>query len=425
MGVTSKRLLILIFISLLSFACSNDSGYPVGLDILEPSDRSELARVYVTTPGNCEITSKTEWVDECTIEITDAQGKELMKSTTAIKGRGNSTWRYPKKPYALKLDSKAEILGMPKHKRWVLLANWMDRTLLRNDVAFEMGRRTMEWAPRGQFVELFLNGKFLGNYYLCEQIKIDKMRVNVDKIDEETDFSNASQISGGYILEFDVFGPEDEINYFYTSVKKYPVTIKEPDEEVITSWNHPAYEYIKGYVNRVEQILEEDKNKLEKWSEVASLIDVQSYIDWWLIHEVAYNIEARYPKSCYMYKKRDGKLYAGPVWDFDWETFRPDNNELKVVSCLWYGYFFRYPEFKREVVSRWAEVKDLLLAIDEYIMSQTECIRYSNEINFAKWPISGDVNGDEKLTFDQAIENMRAGYSNRLRLIDDFVGTLN
>ena len=76
---------------------------------------------------------------------------------------------------------------MPKHKRWVLLANWMDRTLLRNDVAFEMARRVMDWAPRGQFVELYLNGVHQGNYYLCEQIKVDKNRVNIDELDKKMD----------------------------------------------------------------------------------------------------------------------------------------------------------------------------------------------------------------------------------------------
>ena len=362
--MTRLTILTIILLSILS-ACSSDSKYPIGLDILEPSELSELHRVYVATPDNCSISSKTVWTNNCTISVTDSQGNELLRTTTAIRGRGNTTWIYPKKPYALKLESKTEILGMPKHKRWVLLANWMDRTLLRNDIAFEMGRRTMEWAPRGQFVEFFLNEKFLGNYYLCEQIKPDKNRVDIDKIDENTDVDNVSQISGGYLLEFDVYGPEDEVNYFYTSVKKFPVTIKEPDEEIITSWTHPAYVYIKEYIDQVELTLEEDKDKLAKWNDIASLIDIQSYIDWWLIHEVTYNIEARHPKSCYMYKKRDGKLYAGPVWDFDWETFRPVDNDLRIVSCLWYGYLFSYPEFKREVVSRWAEVRESFVSISD------------------------------------------------------------
>ena len=282
----------------------------------------------------------------------DESGVENLNVKTSIRGRGNNTWGYPKKPYAIKLDSKSEVLGMPKHKRWVLLANWMDRTLLRNDVAFEMARRIMDWAPRGKFVELFLNGEHQGNYYLCEQIKVDENRVDVDELDEKTDFADESQITGGYLLEYDKYGPNDEINYFYSQVQNYPVTIKEPDEEVITSWEHPAYLYIQGYVNSLEQLLEADKDSLVCWSEIEGLIDVTSYIDWWLINELVCNGEVIHPKSSYMYKKRDGKLYAGPVWDFDYGTFRRGSKSLILLSSLYYKYFFEYPEFRLAVKER-------------------------------------------------------------------------
>lgn len=405
-------------------ACKSEEGYPVGKDIPNPSELSELPRVYVTTPDNIAVTSKTDWISGSTLSIFDHQGNELLTTQTSIRGRGNTTWGYPKKPYALKLDTKSEILGMPKHKRWVLLANWLDRTLLRNDIALEMGRRTMEWAPRGEFVELFLNGKFLGNYYLCEQIKVDKNRVNVDKIDEDTDLTDKAQISGGYILEFDIYGPDDEINYFYTSVKKYPVTIKEPDEEIITSWDSPAYTYIKEYVNQIEFTFESDKNDLRKWDEIASLIDVKSYIDWWIIHELACNREATHPKSCYMYKKRDGKLYAGPLWDFDWGTFVTNYNKLILVKSLWYGYLFEYTEFKNEVKSRWAELKDMYATIDQYIESRAEFTKESCEVDFSKWPISGNVNGDENLTYAKAIKNMRSAYNNRYNIVNNYIHAL-
>lgn len=383
-----------------------------------------LPKVYIVTPEGVGITSKTEWLENCSIRIVDENGVEDLNVATSVRGRGNTTWTFPKKPYAIKLDSKSEVLGMPKHKRWVLLANWIDRTLLRNDIALEMARRIMEWAPRGKFVELYLNGEHQGNYYLCEQIKVDKNRVNIDELDEKTDFADETQITGGYILEYDKYGPNDEINYFYSQVQNYPVTIKEPDEEVITSWEHHGYLYLQGYINNLEQLFEEDKNALARWDEIDALIDVTSYIDWWLVHELVCNAEANHPKSSYMFKKRDGKLCAGPAWDFDYGTFMQNRNSLILLSSLYYKYLFKYPEFKLAVKERWTEVKDVLADIDNYISEQADLIRASNEVNISKWPITQTVNRDENMTFDEAVESMRAALKDRMKLVVDYISNL-
>lgn len=382
-----------------------------------------LPKVYITTPEGVGITSKTTWVEDCSIRIVDEYGVENLNINTSIRGRGNSTWTYPKKPYAIKLDSKSEVLGMPKHKRWVLLANWIDRTLLRNDVAFEMARRVMDWAPRGKFVELYLNDIHKGNYYLCEHIKVDKNRVNIDELDEETDFTDASQITGGYILEYDKNNPNDEINYFYSKIRNYPITIKEPDEEIITSWEHPGFLYVQEYINNLEQLFEDDKNERARWNEINELIDVKSYIDWWVVHELAFNIEPAHPKSCYMYKDRDGKLYAGPVWDFDYGTFKV-NSQIAITGVLYYRYLFKYAEFKLAVKERWAEIKETLADIDNYILEQAELIKSSNETNIEKWPITQTVNGDEGMTFDEAVEKMRSAFKARMETVEKYVSSL-
>lgn len=360
-----------------------------------------LPKVFIDTPGGAAIVSKTDWLEDCTIRIVNEDEVEELNASASVRGRGNSTWSYPKKPYAVKFDSKTEVLGMPKHKRWVLLANWMDRTLLRNDVAFEMGRRIMDWAPRGEFVELYMNGEHQGNYYLCEQIKVDANRVNVDK--EE-----------GYILEFDTYGPYDEINYFYTSLKGLPVTIKEPDEDLITSWDHPGFLYIQDYVNGVESLLTSGAS----WEQIQEQIDVVSFIDWWLIHELSTNWEPLHPKSSYMHKDKDGKLKAGPVWDFDWGTFMPGQYWLGNQEAIWYVELFGYEEFKLALKTRWNEVKDPLADIGNYIDLQAERLRQSDQVNFAKWPITTVVNGDESLTYDAAIKRMRQAFSHRMSVID-------
>lgn len=384
--------------------------------------RPSLAKVYITTPDGVAITSKTTWIEGANIRIVDEYGKEDLNASTSIRGRGNTTWSYPKKPYALKLDKKAKVLGMPKHKRWVLLANWMDRTLLRNDIAFEIARRVMEWAPRGQFVEVYLNGIHQGNYYLCEQIKVDENRVNVGKLDEDSDFSDPETLSGGYILEFDEYGQFDEPNFFWSKVIDLddgtPIAIKEPDEEVITSHTHPGFLYIQDYVYKIEDLFEADKNALARWNEIEELIDVTSYIDYWFIHELTSNLEPNQPRSCYMYKKRGGKLYAGPVWDFDYRTFNPDYKYFNVKSTLWYTYLFKYPEFKSAARLRWNELESTFKEIDQYIVETAEKVRESNDVNIKMWPITtSTVNGDESMTYDDAIERMRGAYRYRIERV--------
>ena len=399
----------------------NRSTLLIMKELVLPQRPSSLAKVYITTPNGVAITSKTTWIEGANIRIVDEKGNEDLNTSTSIRGRGNTTWTYPKKPYALKLDKKAEVLGMPKHKRWVLLANWMDRTLLRNDVAFEIARRVMEWAPRGQFVEVYLNGLHQGNYYLCEQIKVDENRVNVGKLDEDSDMTDPETLSGGYILEFDEYAQNDEPNFFWSKVVDTddgtPIAIKEPDEDVITSSTHPAFLYIQNYIYYIEDLFEADKETLTRWNEIEELIDVTSYVDYWFIHELTSNLEPNQPRSCYMYKKRGGKLYAGPVWDFDSATFNPNYKYYNIKATLWYPYLFKYPEFKSAVKVRWAEVEDIFEGIDQYIVSAAEIVRESNAVNIEMWPISSTVNGDEGMTYDEAIERMRAAYSYRMERV--------
>lgn len=371
----------------------------------QPEIPKELPKVFITTPDETNIVSKEEWVKDGNIVILDEYGNVAIDMQADFKGRGNSTWLLPKKPYAIKLESKAEVLSMPEHKRWVLLANWLDRTLLRNDIAFEIARICLPFTPRGVFVELYLNNEHRGNYYLCEQIKIDKNRLNIDKIDETTP---EEEMTGGYLIEFDTYS-EQEINYFYTKHRNLPVTIKEPDEDIVISSEHPAFVYIQNYINNVEE-----KFVSGNYEEIEKLIDVESYADWWIVYNLTGNMEAGHPKSCYMYKKRNGKLYAGPAWNFDCATFLPGRKGGLLKSTLWYCYLFEHKEFKAIVKKRWKELRPDLERIPSYIDNKAEYIKSSNEENFAMWPITHDVNKDTTLPFEEAVERLKAAYIERI-----------
>lgn len=371
---------------------------------------SGLPIVAIATPDAQSITSKEKWMNDATMTIIK-DGKTDYSGTMSIRGRGNTTWSaYPKKPYALKLDSKASILGMPKHKRWVLLANWMDRTLMRNAVAFEISRSTgLAWTPRGEFVEVVLNGVHIGTYYLCEQIKVDENRVNIAEM-ESTDIDEES-ITGGYLMELDV--NYDEVNKFYSTHRNFPYMFKEPDEETLTT---EQFEYMQTFVNDLEELLYTDSRLLAH--EYEQYMDVDSYIDYWFVQELVGNEECWHPKSCYMHKDRGGKLTAGPVWDFDWGTFSSASPSYTIKGALYYNKLFIDSKFKNRVKERWTELKPQLEQIPSFIDSKAQQIKTSADANIQLWPISTTWNGDEKLSFDEAVVAMKSSYQAKLEWLD-------
>ncbi len=370
---------------------------------------SDLPVVYVNTSG--PVLNKTEWVKKSTMQIVNAGDFDAFYSIS-IRGRGNSTWAYPKKPYAIKLDEKSPVLGMPKHKRWCLLANWMDRTNLRNDVALKIGSifSGLEWTPQGRFVDLVYNGQMMGTYYLCEQIKVDKNRVNIDELDPAD--IDESTLTGGYLLEFDEYF--DEVYKFKTSKLNLPVNLKSPDEDV----PDVQLAYIRNYVDNVEHKL---ATKVP-YEEIEELMDIDSYADWWLANELIACDEPNHPKSAYMYKKRGGKLYAGPLWDFDWGTFKAPARWLTRYS-IWYRYLFTYKEFKARLKERWAVHRAALAEVPEYIGAVAASVYDSSVYDCSLWPLYGasDINGDEALSFGESVELLKSNYVKRFDWIDENV----
>ena len=366
---------------------------------------SGLPVVIVTTPNNEPITSKDEWTEETEIKILNPDGTISYEGTTSFRGRGNSTWTYPKKPYAIKLDKKASILGMPKHKRWVLLANWMDRTLMRNRVAFKLGECTqMDWTPRGEYVELVLNGVHLGNYYLCEQIKVDENRVNIAEVDAESE-----DITGGYLLELDTYF--DEAFKFKSAIKGLPYMFKDPDEDI----SDEMFNYLQGYINSMEDYL---YNHFDdgSWKDY---MDINSFVDYWFAVELTSNSEPGHPKSVYLHKDRGGKLCAGPMWDYDWASFVPSKSStFQLKNYLYYPALFNDSEFVLKVKERWPAAKENYNKVVDFIDAEAQKIRNSEKINNAMWPISLRVNGDETMNFDDAVSRLKKAYLDKLEWLD-------
>jgi hypothetical protein len=354
------------------------------------------------------------------------QFESLDECDVEIRGRGNSTWEFDKKPYALKFPSKTSVLGMPKHKRWVLLANTMDRTMMRNRVAYRVAEQTsLAWTPRTEYVEVVLNGEHIGNYLLTEQIRIDKNRINITEM--EASDTSGDAITGGYVYEMDFHF--DNVNQWWTP-RGFPSSIKFPDEEDIV----PAQiEWGKNYFNEVEGVLfgSNFKSPTEGY---AKYIDAQSFVDYWLVYEICINHELANPGSVYMHKDRGGKLTAGPIWDFDWGTFAykaspQARGKLFMMGAIWYRRLFEDPAFKQLAKERWQTLYPKFKAIEDFIEEQYAYLGESAKLNFAIWDptttgnISGLANGDEHLSFDEAYKRFHDFYVDRIETMNNIFST--
>lgn len=379
----------------------------------------DLPAVLVGTPENISINSKEIWVEGTKISIhnTDRTIDEL--GTAGIKGRGNTTWAlYDKKPYAISLDKKSKVLGMPKDKKWNLIANFIDRTNIRNAVTLELARRTkfLEWTPRGEFVELVMNGTHQGLYYLCEKIKISKNRLNITEL--TPDVVSGDALTGGYLLEFDQ--NYDEFYKFHSSRKHFPINLKAPDEDV----PDVQLEYISSYINEIEwQLYHYDPAACS----YKDLLDIDTFIDYWFVQEVSGNYGCNGPKSVYMYKDVNEKLKAGPCWDFDWGTYMPEKvTEWRAKTVgLWYPRMFKDPAFVARVKEKWAESKPDFLDIKNYVDSLSAVIKTSAEVDNAMWPLAKyKINGDENLSYDESIERMKSYIDERIEWLDASISAL-
>ncbi len=396
-----------------------------------------------------------DWDENDYFTLYNADGTvDVEENLCTVRLRGNSTQNFPKLPFALKFKDKVGPQGMPTDKRWELLANWMDRTMLRNAVALDVAQRTekalsdgLGWNPRGVNVELVINGRHVGNYFLVEKVKIDGDRINIhDCYEDVVDDGNANPTVAdcGYLLEFD--DNYDETDKFRTG-RGLPVMFKDevPDD---------LFEVVKEKVETIEANL-----KKGDYAAAYEQLDINSVIDYFFVQELTFNNEYKHPKSVYMYIDGNGPLTAGPVWDFDWNTFiipdqvhafggiyidqlRNTNEWLYGGSKLagkswwpfdtpdytndmpymWYPLLFKDATFGSKVQERWATIYPALVEVTEEIDRLAEQNRVSDQFNFAMWPTTRDLkntvgaafNGDEEMSFDAAIQSMKKAYTDRL-----------
>ncbi len=340
--------------------------------------KTDLPTVNITTPGLKEIVSKDDWMADAEIKVFNSDNTLDFEGSSSVKGRGNSTWQAPKKPYALKLDKKNSILGLPKHKRWVLLADYYDDASLRNNLALTIGNEIskLDWTPHPIPVTVTLNGEYKGQYVLTEQVKIDENRVNVG--------------DDGFLMEIDSRAPNpDETDpYFYVATLPSPVGVKDFDE------TEESFNYIKDFVNRASDLLfsENFSDPVSGWS---TMFDIDSFVEWYLVQEISKNNDSCFFSSCYMNLKRGGKLKMGPLWDFDlsfgnypvgWGSLEANDPEgFYIKKVGWFDRMFQDPVFVSKVKERYADYYNSMDKILSYIDNIENNTSIAFQTNYAIW----------------------------------------
>jgi hypothetical protein len=393
----------------------------------EEARQEEIARkqnipvIRIDTKGK-PILDKKNYVDG-TISISDPEGlysdvKEF-KADMGIRGRGNSTWSFPKKPWKVKLDEKASLLGMPADKEWALLANYSDRTLIRNIVAMKLSEICeFSWTPRMRSVEVYLNNEYQGVYTLCEHKKVSKDRVDIDLVGENDNSGEA--LTGGYYLEIEE--QQDETTCWWTSMG-VPMMFSDPEEPTAEQ-----LAYVKGLFESFEQAL-----WARDWSETSGYpkyIDVDSFVDYYIVQELTKNVDGNLRKSSFITKERGKKMEMYHLWDFDitlgncgyfWGEVGngPENFWIKLDK--WYPHLFEDPAFVKKVQDRWNELMPEFSKIPDFIDEQVLYLDKAQKRNFQVWSIweSVDWIGFPSLgSYEKEVEYLKEFYTERLQWLD-------
>ena len=379
-----------------------------------------IPTVHISTEGGKTIDSKEDYV-KASFRFEDPSrfysDEETVEVTGKIRGRGNSTWGMPKKPYRIKLDEKVDLFGSPGDKDWILLANYSDKTLLRNIMAMEISRVCgMAWTPRMLSVDVYLNQEYIGVYTFCDHKEVAKDRVNIE-VAAETD------IEGGYYLEIEE--AMDEPVCFKT-VWDTPVMFHEPEYPT-----EAQLRYVREWFNGFEHALERVQGQHDY--AYRSYIDIPSFINYYIIQEITKNPDGNVRKSTYLTKEKGKPLEMYHVWDFDitlgncdYTNFeKPEGWQMRYVK--WYNQLFFDPDFKKAVVDRWNELYPTLQTqVLAFLDRQYALMAGAESRNFDRWQILGVKvwpNYYAFPTYEQEYDFLKDFYADRLAWLNGMINS--
>lgn len=375
---------------------------------------TNLPTVYLETGGNFDFIDKKNSVENSKV-IISYNGK-VTTYPASVRGRGNSTWEFmEKKPFRINFDKKQNFLGMAANaKKWTLLANAVDKTLLRNALAFEISKMLQfEYTPDHTMVDVVLDGFYYGSYMASDQLEIRENRIDIDDINKTNEEDvNEINITGGYHLEIDAYA-ESEPVYFKTP-RGLPITIQSPDEGTALPLQKA---WIENHLAQTENMLFENTDEALK-----RYIDLESAVKYYIHSELTGNCDSYWCIHCYK-KRGDDKLYFGPVWDYDQAFLTNERVPLYTetlstnhgVAQFWFRKIMQTDTAQVTVSRMWKELKNQGLEqyLIDYLYDNADSLQASQALNFERW---NSLN--RKVWFEGALFNT---YQEYIEFVKDFI----
>ena len=413
-----------------------DNGIPVVSVNTEDSRKISGNSTYI----NAEITI----TDSASNSSKDYQGG-LFSGEIQIKRRGHSSSGMPKASYNFKTENKTAILDMAASRDWAFTAGYSDKSLMRNYIAYELYRDMGAlFSPKFRFVDLIINGEYMGTYCIGERIKIDKGRLDLPKIkaEETVDVTktgtliipptSGEDLNGSYVLEVNSTDKYDKDEIIFETKRinwrtEHFFSIKQPGEK---NMSVEAFDYISNYVNDTEDAIFADNFK-DPDKGYRKYIDTSTFIDWYIVNELFKQVDAAFHTSVYMYKPRDGKLCMGPVWDFDLGGGNADYagcddpSGWYVRNSAWFTRLFEDEAFAKEFKDRWNYVKSHYFdKTFDRIGETAQLLEKSQAMNFDKWkilgiyvwPNAGDVKS--RVTYESEVDYLKDWLKARIDWMD-------
>jgi hypothetical protein len=367
---------------------------------------SGLPVVKIDTKNGTPIVDKVNYVN-MTFALTDTDNPSnditVVSNTDGIRGRGNSSWAYTsKKSYRIKFDKKNSLLGLQSEKVWLLVAQFRDPTLLFNSIAFELADRfNYPYNHSSNFVELYLNGDYRGNYLLTEPNQVNPGRVDIDK-----DY--------GWFVE-NVHNV-DEQPYFRPANYNLPVQIKSPEAEPADISN-PAYDFVRRDINELCDSMASVNFPENGYRDI---VNMNTFIDYLMITEIVDNREVRYAQSTFLYKNINDKINMGPLWDYDcgfgydYDGRHYQQPTRRTVLHPFYNRFFEDPVFLVKYKERWNEKYSEVLSIGDFIDESANRIGKSAVENFKKFSNNVKTAGNfrQHVSYTKSYLATRSSYLN-------------
>ncbi len=367
---------------------------------LQFPDRSDLSSVRHGQYKNATYTFVDQYVEDSYYELP-----------LQIKGRGNYSWTFAQKPYSIKLGEKADFLGMGAAKKWTLITVSSDKTMMHNYLTQKMAAAMgLRGTCENEYVDVVVNGKYAGTWVLTERIQIHEERIDVPE-----EIGVLFEIEMVYRHTCDACivlyeNPNNRDNSVHLSLQTY----KGVDVEDMTdpAEKDQAIAALQPFFDGLNSAFTREKTleAIEKY------IDVDSFVNWYLLNELTRNYDSQFVTSCYCYIDETGRLYMGPCWDYD-TCYGIQDSEIygyRVKNAPWFTQLFECPEFVQKTCERWTELRQsgLIDAFCAAIEQTAQRIAPSEQLNHALYPVSelGSNDYDEAVAYFQSWLEQRIGW---------------